>query len=128
VVDLTASDVVGFLLRESERASVGAVKGRVTELRSLLRFLHLKGFTPTALASAVPPAAGWHDTGIPVGLAAADVQRLLDGCDRASPTGIRNFTRPPNKKQALGCLGELRIRSSFAFLHEPIEQAVVSDR
>jgi hypothetical protein len=105
VVDLTASDVVGFLLRESERASVGAVKGRVTELRSLLRFLHLKGFTPTALASAVPPAAGWHDTGIPVGLAAADVQRLLDGCDRASPTGIRNFTRPPNKKQALGCLG-----------------------
>jgi site-specific recombinase XerD len=39
----------------------------------------------------VPPAAGWHDTGIPVGLSAADVQRLLDGCDRASPTGIRNF-------------------------------------
>ena len=39
----------------------------------------------------MPPAAGWHDTGIPVGLAAADVQRLLDGCDRASPTGIRNF-------------------------------------
>jgi hypothetical protein len=56
-VDLTAADVVGFLLRESERVSVGAVKGRVAELRSLLRFLHLKGFTPTALASAVPPAA-----------------------------------------------------------------------
>ena len=90
-VDLTAADVVGFLLRESERVSVGAVKGRVAELRSLLRFLHLRGLTPTALASAVPPAAGWHDTGIPVGLAAADVQRLLDGCDRASPTGIRNF-------------------------------------
>ena len=90
-VDLTAADVVGFLLRESERVGVGAVKGRVAELRSLLRFLHLRGLTPTALASAVPPAAGWHDTGIPVGLAAADVQRLLDGCDRASPTGIRNF-------------------------------------
>jgi integrase len=39
----------------------------------------------------VPPAAGWHDTGIPVGLSADDVQRLLDGCDRAGPTGIRNF-------------------------------------
>jgi site-specific recombinase XerD len=90
-VDLTATDVVRFLLRESERVSVGAVKGRVAELRSLLRFLHLKGLTPTALASAVPPAAGWRDTGIPVGLAAADVQRLLDGCDRANPTGIRNF-------------------------------------
>jgi site-specific recombinase XerD len=90
-LDLTAADVVGFLLRESERVSVGAVKGRVAELRSLLRFLHLKGFTPTALASAVPPAAGWHDTGIPVGLSADDVQRLLDGCDQTSPTGIRNF-------------------------------------
>jgi site-specific recombinase XerD len=91
VANLTAAEMVGFLLRESERVSVGAVKGRVAELRSLLRFLHLKGFTPTALATAVAPAAGWHDTGIPVGLAAADVQRLLDGCDRASPTGIRNF-------------------------------------
>lgn len=91
VVDLTAADVVGFLLRESERVSVGAVKGRVAELRSLLRFLHLRGVTPTALAAAVPPAAGWHDTGIPVGLSADDVQRLLDGCDQTSPTGIRNF-------------------------------------
>jgi hypothetical protein len=38
-VDLTAADVVGFLLRESERVSVGVVKGRVAKLRSLLRFL-----------------------------------------------------------------------------------------
>lgn len=91
VVNLSAAEVVGFLLQESTRVSVGAVKGRVAELRSLLRFLHLKGFTPTALATAVPPAAGWHDTGIPVGLSAADVQRLLDGCDRADATGIRNF-------------------------------------
>jgi site-specific recombinase XerD len=91
VADLTAADVVGFLLRESERVSVGAVKGRVTELRSLLRFLHLKGFTPTALGTAVPPVAGWHDTGIPVGLSAAEIQRLLDGCDRSSQTGIRDF-------------------------------------
>jgi site-specific recombinase XerD len=91
VADLIAADVVGFLLREGERVSVGAVKGRVTELRSLLRFLHLKGFTPTALGAAVPPVAGWHDTGIPVGLSATDVQRLLDGCDRSSRTGIRDF-------------------------------------
>jgi hypothetical protein len=42
-VDLTAAQIVGFLLRESERVSVGAVQGRVAELRSLLRFLHLKG-------------------------------------------------------------------------------------
>jgi site-specific recombinase XerD len=81
--NLTAADVVGFLLRDGERVSLGAVKGRVAELRSLLRFLHLKGFTPTALATAVPPAAGWHDTGIPVvarlGLRSIEVARLALG-------------------------------------------------
>jgi site-specific recombinase XerD len=91
VETVTAANVVAFLLHESERLSVGAVKGRVAELRSLLRFLHLKGLTPTALASAVPPVAGWHDTGIPVGLTAAEVQRLLDCCDRSDPGGVRDF-------------------------------------
>jgi len=89
--DLTGAQVIAFLLRESARVSVGAAKGRVAELRSLLRFLYLKGLTATALASAVPPVAGWHDTGVPSGLAANDVQRLLDCCDRADPDGIRDF-------------------------------------
>lgn len=87
---LTAADVTGFLLQESARVSVGAAKGRVTELRSLLRFLYLKGLTPVALAAAVPPVAGWHDTGVPAGLAAAEVTRLLDSCDRTDPGGIRD--------------------------------------
>lgn len=91
IVDVSAADVVAFLLRESARVSVGATKGRVAELRSLLRFLHVKGLTPTALASAVPPVAGWHDTGIPIGLTAEQVQRLLDGCDRADPGGMRDL-------------------------------------
>jgi site-specific recombinase XerD len=91
IVNLSAADVVAFLLRESARVSVGATKGRVAELRSLLRFLHVKGLTPIALASAVPPVAGWHDTGIPVGLTAEQVQRLLDGCDRADPGGRRDL-------------------------------------
>ena len=44
---LSGADVVVFLLAESERLSVGSVKGRVGELRSLLRFLYLQGLTPT---------------------------------------------------------------------------------
>lgn len=91
VEDLAGTHVVAFLLRESARVSVGAAKGRVAELRSLLRFLYLKGLTPTALASAVPPVAGWHDTGIPSGPVATDVQLLLDGCDRNVAGGIRDF-------------------------------------
>lgn len=91
VEDLAATHVVAFLLRESARVSVGAAKGRVAELRSLLRFLYLKGLTPTALASAVPPVAGWHDTAIPSGPTATDVQAMLDGCDRTAGGGIRDF-------------------------------------
>ncbi len=91
IEDLAGADVIAFLLRESARVSVGAAKGRVAELRSLLRFLYLKGLTATAMASAVPPVAGWHDTGIPSGPTAIDVQLLLDGCDRTVAGGIRDF-------------------------------------
>jgi site-specific recombinase XerD len=91
VAQLTPADVVAFLLQESARVSVGAVKGRVAELRSLSRFLYARGHTPVALAAAIPPVAGWHDTGIPVGLTATDVQRLLDSCDQATPVGVRDY-------------------------------------
>lgn len=91
VDELSGADVIAFLLRECGRVSVGAAKGRVAELRSLLRFLYLKGLTPLALATAVPPVAGWHDTTVPTGIAAGDVQRLLDGCDRTDSGGIRDF-------------------------------------
>ncbi len=91
VDELTGADVIAFLLRECARVSVGAAKGRVAELRSLLRFLYLKGLTPLALATAVPPVAGWHDSTVPAGIASADVRRLLDGCDRTEPGGIRDF-------------------------------------
>lgn len=91
ITALTGAHVIGFLLHETPRVSVGAAKGRVAELRALLKFLYLTGRTPAPLATAVPPVAGWHDTGIPVAVTAGDVQRLLDSCDRATPIGIRDF-------------------------------------
>src|SRR5580692_9231526 len=88
---LSAADIAAFLLAESQRLSVGSVKGRVGELRSLLRFLYLQGLTPRPLAAAVPPVAGWRDTGVPKAIPAGDVQRLLDSCDRGDPVGIRDY-------------------------------------
>lgn len=88
---LTGAAVIRFLLAETARVSVGAAKGRVAELRSLLRFLYLKGLTPVPLGAAVPPVAGWRDTGIPVGLAPGEVEQMLEGCDRSDPGGIRDF-------------------------------------
>jgi site-specific recombinase XerD len=91
VGNLAGADVVAFLLAESDRLSVGSVKGRVGELRSLLRFLYLQGVTPRPLATVVPPVAGWRDAGVPKAIPAADVQRLLQSCDRSDLVGIRDF-------------------------------------
>jgi hypothetical protein len=65
--------VSAFLLAETARVSVSSGKGRVAELRSLLRFLFVTGRTEHALAAAVPPVAGWHDTGLPRGAKPAEV-------------------------------------------------------
>lgn len=77
-VGAASIEVNSFLLAESARCSVGAAKGRVAELRSLLRYLFVRGLTATALAAAVPPVAGWHNSCIPPNLSPADIQALLD--------------------------------------------------
>lgn len=89
---VSSTEVTAFLLAESARGlAVGSVKGRVAELRSLLRFLYVEGLTARALADAVPPVAGWKDTSVPVGVSAADVQSLLDSCDRSTVAGKRDL-------------------------------------
>jgi site-specific recombinase XerD len=91
VADLSGADVVAFLLRESARVSVGSAKGRVAELRALLRFLHVRGLTSNSLAEGIPPVAGWHDVALPRGIAAPEVRQLLDSCDRSQSIGVRDF-------------------------------------
>jgi site-specific recombinase XerD len=88
---LTGLDVNAFLLRECGRVSAGSAKGRVAELRSILRFLYLQGITPLRLGPAVPPVGGWRLATLPATMTPADVQRLLNGCDRGSAVGIRDF-------------------------------------
>lgn len=89
---LTGSDVNAFLLRECARVSAGSAKGRVAELRSVLRFLYLQGITALRLGTAVPPVGGWRLATLPPpAMSATDVQLLLNTCDRSTPVGVRNF-------------------------------------
>jgi site-specific recombinase XerD len=89
---LTGADINAFLLRECGRVSAGSAKGRVAELRSILRFLYVEGITAVPLGTAVPPVGGWRFATLPPPtMTAADVQRLLDCCERSSALGIRNF-------------------------------------
>ncbi len=88
---LNGSDVTDFLLAECSRLSVGSAKGRVAELRSLLRFLFVEGLTKTALAVSVPPVAGWRDTALPATLSRADVEAIVAAVEQDTPTGRRNL-------------------------------------
>lgn len=88
---LDGKDVAAFLLGECARLSLGSAKGRVAELRSLLKFLHLKGLTELSLGEAVPPVAGWRDAGVPKPAPSADIELLLASCDRATLAGCRDF-------------------------------------
>jgi site-specific recombinase XerD len=88
---LTGEDVNAFLLRECARVSSGSAKGRVAELRSVLRFLYLHRITPLRLGTAVPPVGGWRFASLPPTVSAADVQLLLDSCDRSTSIGLRDL-------------------------------------
>ncbi|GAA3247487.1 tyrosine-type recombinase/integrase [Dactylosporangium siamense] len=88
---LTGADLNAFLLRECRHVSSGSAKGRVAELRSLMRFLHLSGATPTKLGGAVPPVGGWRLASVPPTMPAADVQLLLDRCPRETAVEVRDY-------------------------------------
>ena len=88
---LSGPDVHRFLLAETERVSVGSAKGRVAELRSLLRFLFIEGWTSTALAASIPPVAGWRDTTLPPTLSRSQVEAIVAAHDTSTVTGRRNF-------------------------------------
>ncbi|MGI5186455.1 tyrosine-type recombinase/integrase [Dactylosporangium sp. CA-152071] len=88
---LTGADLNAFLLQECGRVSSGSAKGRVAELRSLMRFLHLSGVIAMKLGTAVPPVGGWRLASVPSTMAPGDVQLLLDRCPRGSAVGVRDY-------------------------------------
>jgi len=89
---LTGADVNAFLLRECGRVCAGSAKGRVAELRSLLRFLYVQGLMSLPLGTAVPPVGGWRLATLPpAAMTAVDVQLLLDSCNRETDVGVRDF-------------------------------------
>jgi site-specific recombinase XerD len=92
VESLSAVDVRRFVLRECSRGhSVSYGKNLAAALRSLLRYLHVRGSTPIQLAPAVLGVAGWHGSALPRALAGEQVARLLAGCNRERAIGRRDY-------------------------------------
>ena len=88
---LSFPDVMAFVVARCPGQSKGAAKMTVTGLRSLLRFLHLRGVIAGPLADAVPSTASWRLSGLPRALEPAQLQALLDACDRGSRDGRRDY-------------------------------------
>ena len=88
---LEAGQVTSFMLGYCRGRNTGSAKAMVTAIRALLRFLHVSGRTPALLVGAVPAVAGWRLAPLPRGLASGQVGRLLDGCDRDTVTGRRDY-------------------------------------
>lgn len=88
---LNAGDVTSFVLQASRSGSVSCAKQNVAGLRSLLRYLHVRGDLSNELASAVPAVACRRLVGLPKGLAPSEVRKLLLGCDRCTHIGRRDF-------------------------------------
>jgi integrase/recombinase XerD len=88
---LTAADVTGFARRECGRRGVASAKATVTGLRALLRFLYLDGQNTAPLAGAVPSAACWQLAPLPRAVSPVELARLIDGCDRRTVAGRRDY-------------------------------------
>jgi integrase/recombinase XerD len=91
LAELTAADVVAFVVDRCPVQSRGAAKMTVTALRSLLGFLHLRGVVSGPLAEAVPSTASWRLSGLPRALEPERLWALLACCDRATATGRRDY-------------------------------------
>ena len=88
---LDAAAVVSFVMRQARVCgSVWSAKTLVTATRSLLRFLHVQGLTPGALAGAVPNVAGWRLASLPRALPAGQVQAVLAAPDASTAAGLRD--------------------------------------
>lgn len=89
--DLFPADVIEYVAEFSAAAvSTWTTKTQITALRSFLRFAHVRGLTPTALAPAVPGVAGWTLSDIPRALPSSQVEALLTCHNTATVTGLRD--------------------------------------
>jgi integrase/recombinase XerD len=89
---LTAADIVGFVQAEAARLRhPKRAKVMISALRSFLQYGRYRGDITVDLHGCVPTVANWTMAGLPKTISAPQVQHLLDGCDRRSATGCRDF-------------------------------------
>jgi len=84
-------DVIGYIERHARDWSPRSGKAMCWSLRAFLRYVHHIGLHPFALAGGVPSIRQWKLASLPTYLSTAQVQKVLDGSDRSTATGRRDY-------------------------------------
>lgn len=87
---IDAAVVSSYVTSQCVSMQVSSAKLMLTNIRSLLRFLHVSGRLEADLSPVVLGAAGWRHTGLPKGLSDTDVSALLNACRPTQPSGRRD--------------------------------------
>lgn len=88
---VTAADVSRAVVEVSASMSVGSTQMYVAALRSLLRFGYVKGLMPADVSGAALSATGRRSPALPRAIPRTQAQLLLQGCDRGSVIGRRDY-------------------------------------
>jgi site-specific recombinase XerD len=88
---ISQEDVIRYVERHAKDWSPRTGKAMCWSLRAFLRYLHHRGLNPRALAGCVPSMRRWKLATLPTYLPAAQVQKALDGCGRATAMGRRDY-------------------------------------
>jgi site-specific recombinase XerD len=89
--NVSQQGVTRYIERHARDGSAASGKRMCWSLRSFLRYLHHKRVTRLALADCVPSIRRWKLATLPSYLSAAQVQKVLDGCNRATAMGRRDY-------------------------------------
>jgi site-specific recombinase XerD len=88
---ISREDVTRYIERHARDGSADSGKAMCWSLRAFLRYLHHRRLNPLALAGCVPSIRRWKLAGLPTFLSAAQVQKVIDGCDRRTALGRRDY-------------------------------------
>ena len=86
---LSTADVSGFVLRQAKWMAISSAKLMVSDLRALLRYLHVRALCGD-LSAAAPAVAGRRHARLPKHIPWKEVQQLLDSCDLRTAVGQRD--------------------------------------
>ena len=90
LVDIAPRHIQDFLIGLRTQA-VATRLTYVTTLRSFFRWAAMEGVLPRDLSAAVPPPRQFKQRGLRDALTEPEVTRLLEGVDRSSPIGRRDY-------------------------------------